>query len=46
LPLPTPFAFSRNGTAEMLGINRSTLWSRMKKLGIEMPKRGGAPASD
>jgi formate hydrogenlyase transcriptional activator len=26
----------KNGAAEMLGINRSTLWSRMKKLGIEM----------
>ncbi|HYR87417.1 MAG TPA: sigma 54-interacting transcriptional regulator [Terriglobia bacterium] len=28
-----------SGAAEMLGINRSTLWSRMKKLGIEMPAR-------
>ncbi len=26
-----------NGAAELLGINRSTLWSRMRKLGIEMP---------
>jgi PAS domain S-box-containing protein len=28
-----------NGAAEVLGINRSTLWSRMRKLGIEMPDR-------
>ena len=27
-----------NGAAELLGINRSTLWSRMRKLGIELPK--------
>jgi formate hydrogenlyase transcriptional activator len=27
-----------NGAAELLGINRSTLWSRMRKLGIEIPK--------
>jgi transcriptional regulator with GAF, ATPase, and Fis domain len=27
------------GAAELLGINRSTLWSRMKKLGIAMPDR-------
>src|SRR4029077_12247778 len=35
-----------NGAAEVLGINRSTLWSRMRKLGIEAPKSrsGGAPA--
>ncbi len=26
------------GAAELLGINRSTLWSRMRKLGIETPK--------
>ena len=26
------------GAAELLGMNRSTLWSRMKKLGIEAPK--------
>ncbi len=31
-----------NGAAELLGINRSTLWSRMRKLGIEMPKGRGA----
>ena len=24
-----------NGAARLLGLNRSTLWSRMKKLGIE-----------
>jgi formate hydrogenlyase transcriptional activator len=34
-----------NGAAEALGINRSTLWSRMKKLGIEMPKRRGVGGS-
>jgi transcriptional regulator with GAF, ATPase, and Fis domain len=28
------------GAAELLGMNRSTLWSRMKKLGIEAPKLG------
>src|SRR6185369_9783467 len=27
-----------NGAAELLGINRSTLWSRMRKLGIDPPK--------
>ena len=26
-----------NGAAALLGLNRSTLWSRMKKLGIEPP---------
>jgi PAS domain S-box-containing protein len=26
------------GAAELLGMNRSTLWSRMKKLGIEAPR--------
>jgi formate hydrogenlyase transcriptional activator len=26
------------GAAALLGMNRSTLWSRMKKLGIEAPK--------
>jgi transcriptional regulator with GAF, ATPase, and Fis domain len=28
-----------NGAAELLGINRSTLWSRMRKLGMDMPER-------
>ena len=28
------------GAAELLGMNRSTLWSRMKKLGIEVPRLG------
>jgi Nif-specific regulatory protein len=26
------------GAAELLGVNRSTLWSRMQKLGIQIPK--------
>ncbi|MGH7456614.1 MAG: sigma 54-interacting transcriptional regulator, partial [bacterium] len=26
------------GAAQLLGINRSTLWSRMRKLGINLPK--------
>jgi transcriptional regulator with GAF, ATPase, and Fis domain len=33
------------GAAQMLGINRSTLWSRMKKLGIEKPDSHGVAAS-
>jgi PAS domain S-box-containing protein len=33
------------GAAQMLGINRSTLWSRMKKLGIEKPDSRSAAAS-
>jgi len=28
----------RHGAAELLGLHRSTLWSRMKKLGITLPK--------
>jgi len=35
----------KNGAAELLGINRSTLWSRMKKLGIEFPQKRGAGTS-
>ena len=27
-----------SGAAELLGINRSTLWSRMRKLGIDQSK--------
>jgi PAS domain S-box-containing protein len=27
-----------HGAAQLLGINRSTLWSRMRKLGVELPK--------
>jgi PAS domain S-box-containing protein len=27
-----------NGAAQLLGLNRSTLWSRMRKLNIEIPK--------
>ena len=27
-----------NGAAHLLGLNRSTLWSRMRKLGINLPK--------
>jgi transcriptional regulator with GAF, ATPase, and Fis domain len=26
------------GAAQLLGINRSTLWSRMQKLGVNLPK--------
>jgi PAS domain S-box-containing protein len=33
-----------NGAAQLLGVNRSTLWSRMRKLGIEIPKARGAIA--
>jgi DNA-binding NtrC family response regulator len=29
------------GAAQLLGINRSTLWSRMRKLGITIPKSKG-----
>jgi transcriptional regulator with GAF, ATPase, and Fis domain len=32
------------GAAALLGINRSTLWSRMRKLGIEPPKNRAAGA--
>jgi transcriptional regulator with GAF, ATPase, and Fis domain len=28
-----------NGAAQILGLNRSTLWSRMRKLGIELPRQ-------
>jgi formate hydrogenlyase transcriptional activator len=34
-----------NGAAQILGLNRSTLWSRMKKLGIDLPKHQSARAS-
>jgi PAS domain S-box-containing protein len=34
------------GAAELLGINRSTLWSRMRKLGIEPPKSRTASADE
>jgi transcriptional regulator with GAF, ATPase, and Fis domain len=33
-----------NGAAEILGVNRSTLWSRIRKLGIEVPGRHAARA--
>ena len=33
-----------NGAAAILGVNRSTLWSRMRKLGIEMQKKGASAA--
>jgi|GEM_PF-406860 len=33
-----------SGAAQILGLNRSTLWSRMKKLGIELPKSPKARA--
>jgi PAS domain S-box-containing protein len=32
-----------NGAAQILGLNRSTLWSRMRKLGIELPKPQAKP---
>lgn len=31
------------GAAAILGVNRSTLWSRMRKLGVDLPKRGPLP---
>jgi len=34
-----------NGAAELLGINRSTLWSRMRKLGVELPKQSRSQAA-
>jgi len=33
-----------NGAAQILGLNRSTLWSRMRKLGIDLPKPASARA--
>jgi transcriptional regulator with GAF, ATPase, and Fis domain len=33
-----------NGAAQILGLNRSTLWSRMRKLGIDLPKPACARA--
>jgi formate hydrogenlyase transcriptional activator len=33
-----------HGAAQILGLNRSTLWSRMRKLGIELPKSQNARA--
>jgi hypothetical protein len=36
-----PVCARPGGAAELLGINRSTLWSRMRKLGIETPKSRG-----
>jgi PAS domain S-box-containing protein len=35
-----------NGAAELLGLNRSTLWSRIKKLGIEMPSQRNATSRE
>ena len=32
-----------NGAAQILGLNRSTLWSRMRKLGIELPRPNAKP---
>jgi len=34
-----------NGAAQILGLNRSTLWSRMRKLGIELPKHQNTRAA-
>jgi len=34
-----------NGAAQILGLNRSTLWSRMRKLGIELPKQRSSSAN-
>jgi len=34
-----------NGAAQILGLNRSTLWSRMRKLGIELPKQRSSTAN-
>jgi transcriptional regulator with GAF, ATPase, and Fis domain len=33
-----------NGAAAILGVNRSTLWSRMRKLGIDLQKKGTSAA--
>jgi len=33
-----------HGAAQILGLNRSTLWSRMRKLGIDLPKSQNARA--
>jgi len=34
-----------NGAAQILGLNRSTLWSRMRKLGIDLPKQRSSTAN-
>jgi hypothetical protein len=35
---PPQWQFHLHGAAQLLGLNSSTLWSRIKKLGIELPK--------
>jgi len=35
--------WNRNVTAEQLGINRTTLYKKMKKLGLEDPRGSAAP---
>jgi len=36
--------WNRNVTADQLGINRTTLYKKMKKLGLEDPRGSVAPA--
>jgi len=36
--------WNRNETADTLGINRTTLYKKMKRLGLETPGRPGFPS--